>query len=118
MPLSVELNEKEIYNWISQTRESAREEGLVLFNTLYWYLEEYSCVLIPRNKPWFEAVFPMIRETWDTILKERVEGFEHRSPKKKEKKIANTIVTSDVSGNSYTIENLNMDRTFCLVKLG
>uniref|UniRef100_A0A6C0HU78 YqaJ viral recombinase domain-containing protein n=1 Tax=viral metagenome TaxID=1070528 RepID=A0A6C0HU78_9ZZZZ len=118
MPLSVELNEEEIYNWISQTRESVREEGLVLFNTLYWYLEEYSCVLIPRNKPWFEAVFPMIRETWDIILKERVEGFEHRSPKKKEKKIVNTIVTSDVSGNSYTIENLNMDRTFCLVKLG
>ena len=117
MPLSIELNKENIDRWIFQTRESAREEGLVLFTTLYWYLEEYSCVLIPRNKPWFKAVFPTIRETWNTILKERVEGFEHRSPKKKEKKIVNTIVTSDVSGNSYTIENLNMDHTFCLVKL-
>jgi len=117
MPLSIELNKEDIENWISQTKISARNEGLVLFSTLYWYLDEYSCVLIPRNKPWFNSVFPIIRETWNTILKERVEGFEHRSPKKKEKKIINTIVTSDISGNSYTIENLNMNHTFCLVKL-
>jgi len=117
MPLSIECKETEINNWIATTKEESKKEGLVLFSTLYWYLEEYSCVLIPRNKPWFHSVFPIIRETWDIILKERIEGFEHRSPKKKEKKIANTIVTSDISCNSYTIENLNMNHSICLVKL-
>ena len=51
----------------------------------YWYLEDYSCVLVPRNKKWFTSVYPEFRELWDTILKERVSGFEHRKPKKNKK---------------------------------
>ena len=55
-------------------------------NNLYWYLEDYSCVLVPRNKLWFEAVYPDFKELWNTILKERESGYEHRKPKKKKKK--------------------------------
>jgi hypothetical protein len=112
MPLDANLD---IDAWIQQERELEKESGKVLFKTIYWYLDEYSCVLIPRNKEWFQAAFPKIDGLWQTILKERAEGYEHRAPKKKVLK--NTIVTSDVAGNTYQIENINLTKSICLVKL-
>ncbi len=51
--------------------------------TIYWKLEQYSNVLVLRNKLWFEVVVPKIKEIWDIILKERIEGYQHRAPKKR-----------------------------------
>ena len=51
--------------------------------TIYWKLEQYSNILVLRNKLWFEAAVPKIKEIWDTILKERIEGHQHRAPKKR-----------------------------------
>ena len=113
MPLHLSLIEQK--DWIQSMRESCKEDGLVLFRTLYWYLDEYSCVLIPRNRFWFNAALPKIQSIWQTIVKERAEGYEHRAPKKKVLK--NTIVTADSSGNTYQIENLNFNKSICLVKL-
>ena len=53
---------------------------------IYWYLDDYSCVLVPRNKKWFNHVQPKLKSIWNTIEKERVEGYDHRKPKKKRKK--------------------------------
>tara|TARA_B100001559_G_C16485888_1_gene616005 strand:- start:141 stop:1502 length:1362 start_codon:yes stop_codon:yes gene_type:complete len=53
---------------------------------IYWWLDEWSCVLVPRNKKWFEYALPKFRETWDTIIKERVSGYDHRKPKRRQKK--------------------------------
>ena len=113
MPLHLDETEQSI--WIQETRDSCKAAGLVLFHTLYWYLDEYSCVLIPRNRSWFKAALPKIQSVWNTIVKERMDGYEHRAPKKKALK--NTIVTSDTSGNTYQIENLNFNKSICLVKL-
>jgi len=115
MPFDIEMNAAAIQQWIQATREECKPRGLVLFHTIYWYLDEYSCVLIPRNRPWFEAALPKIQAVWNTILKERAEGYEHRAAKKRAPK--NTIVTADASGNSYSIENLNINKSVCLVKL-
>lgn len=101
--------------WIKEMRDEGKKKGLVLFNTLYWYLDEYSCVLIPRNRDWFQAALPKISDVWETIVKERVDGYEHRATKKK--LLKNVIVTSDSSSNTYHIENLNTNRSVCLVKL-
>jgi hypothetical protein len=54
-----------------------------LYEVKYWYLEDYSCITVPRNKDWFKAALPKIQETWDTILKERDSGYEHRASKKR-----------------------------------
>jgi len=115
MPLSTEKTVDGINAWIQETRESCKGEGLVLFHTLYWYLDEYSCVLVPRNRLWFETALPKIRGVWNTIMKERAEGYEHRAAKKRVLK--NTIVTADTNGNTYQIENLNMNKSVCLIKL-
>jgi hypothetical protein len=115
MPLHIEKNYKSINEWINNTRIECKEKGLVLFSTIYWYLEEYSCVLIPRNRLWFKAALPKIKTVWDTILKERIEGYEHRSSKKKI--LTNTIVSSNGLNENYLIENLKVNKSICLIKL-
>lgn len=74
-----------ILEWIETAKQEVGQEW-ILFEINYWYLDEYSCVLVRRNKKWFEAAVPYIQNIWKTILKERVEGYEHRTPKKKIKK--------------------------------
>ena len=44
-------------------------------------MEEFSCVLIQRNRKWFENAVKHIEHTWNTILTERVDGYEHRAAK-------------------------------------
>ena len=51
--------------------------------TIYWKLEKYSNVLVLRNKLWFKEAVKKFEAAWNTIIKERVEGFEHRAPKKR-----------------------------------
>ena len=49
--------------------------------------KDYSCILVPRNRKWFNHVFPKLQHLWNTVLQERETGYEHRRPKKKNKKI-------------------------------
>ena len=51
----------------------------------WWYLDEWSCVKILRDRIWFQNALPKILETWEIILKERKDGFEHRRPKPRAK---------------------------------
>ena len=50
---------------------------------IFWKLEKYSNVLVLRNKLWFAKAVPLIEEIWNIILKERVTGYEHRAPKRR-----------------------------------
>lgn len=52
---------------------------------IYWKLEIMSCVLVLRNRQWFEDNIWELEALWDTVLKERVSGFEHRAPNRKTK---------------------------------
>jgi putative phage-type endonuclease len=112
MPLDVPLDKETIDEWIKGMREECRETGLVLFNTIFWYLNEYSCVLIERNCQWFESAVPKIEEIWRIIEKERIEGYEHRAAKKK----ISITMNTDLS-NSYMIKNMPVQNSICLIKL-
>ena len=53
-------------------------------NVLYWYLEEISCVVVERNRPWFQAALPRIESVWNTIVEERSTGaWTLRAPSKR-----------------------------------
>jgi hypothetical protein len=52
----------------------AKGAGQVLFTKIYWYLEEYSCVLIERNQEWFRAAVLKVEELWKNILCQRRES--------------------------------------------
>ena len=50
----------------------------------WWYMMEFSCVVVPRNRGWFSSVLPKLTEAWNTILLERENGeYKKRFPKKK-----------------------------------
>ncbi len=87
MPLNISLQKEKIEEWISANKETMNREGNVLFKTLYWKLDEISCVVIHRNRLWFKHAQPKIKEVWDIIEKERIEGYGHRVAKKR----SNTI---------------------------
>ena len=65
--------------------EKYENEGFIWISNLLWKLEKYSCVLVPRNKRWFNNNIYVLMNIWETIEKERLSGYEHRKPRKKEK---------------------------------
>ena len=72
----------DINKWIEHEIDTGEKEGLLWIKTIYWKLETLSCVLVSRNKEWFNKNISQLKNIWDIILKERVEGYEHRAPKK------------------------------------
>jgi putative phage-type endonuclease len=57
---------------------------------IYWKLEKISCVLILRNKEWFENNIDKIANVWETIKKERITGYEHRAPNRQKRERSNS----------------------------
>jgi hypothetical protein len=89
------------------------KESLILYTTTYWYLDQFSCILVKRNKLWFSAALPIILDTWDTIVRERESGYEHRAAKKR----VNTTTCQISQDSTYVISNLKLSTNVCLVKL-
>ena len=77
MPLYISKTDYE--KWEEQIMEKNR--NLTWVKNIYWRLEDYSCVLVLRNKLWFNNSIKKIEEVWNTIEKDRVDGYEHRLPK-------------------------------------
>jgi hypothetical protein len=71
--------------WIVE-RKNEMKANHRLSSVSYWYLDEFSCVYVPRNRRWFQAALPVLLNTWDIIVKERETGYEHRAAKKRENK--------------------------------
>lgn len=55
----------------------------VWVRTIYWYLDEYSCVLVRRNRLWFSEAVKVLEKVWTMIEEERETGYEHRAPVKR-----------------------------------
>lgn len=63
-----------------------KHEGHIFMKSIYWKLDEFSCILVLRNKKWFASALPDMECLWNTVLKERVSGYEHRAPKRRVRK--------------------------------
>lgn len=114
MPLNIDIDPDSIQKWINLTKEDASNYNQFLFTTIYWYLDEMSCVLIERNRNWFATAVTQIQSVWDTILLERSSGYEHRAPKKRAPKI---LVQTNDSTDVHVIQNMPNNKKVCLVKL-
>ena len=68
----------------------------------------FSCVLVLRNKLWFTNSIGEIKDIWDIIEHDRMNGYEHRSPKKRSKSIDNTPASGIV---------INTDNSPCLIDI-
>jgi putative phage-type endonuclease len=114
MPLSIELNKENIDIWIETTMTSMRSNWS-LYTTIYWHLDEISCVLVERNRLWFKHAQPLIENAWNIILKERKTGYGHRAVKKKTIKLE--VVDGDDGTDNKRINNMPVLGGVCLVKL-
>jgi putative phage-type endonuclease len=95
-PLAMDFNEGE--KWCEHKMEELcktrvdengiKRVGMCWIKNIFWHLEEVSCVLVLRNKMWFNANIGQLERVWRTIEKERISGdFAHRAPNKRSKKI-------------------------------
>jgi putative phage-type endonuclease len=116
LPVDAPLTKESIEEWTQQQKNIQKPNGLVLLNTQYWYLAEFSCVYIQRNKKWFDAIIPKVGSIWKTIQEERIGGYEHRAPKKKVPRNA-VQVSNDGSSSSYMVQNMPLTNSVCLIKL-
>ena len=85
--------ETEFKQWEAETIEKNKDKTWL--EDKYWKLEEISCVLVLRNRKWFQNIIGQMEKVWDTILFERVNGYEHRAPRKRAKTVLPDVKTRD-----------------------
>lgn len=95
--------------WEEETIRRYELTGHQWVTNIYWKLEVFSCVLVLRNRFWFQASVPQIRELWETIERERVEGFDHRAPKSRSKKIEVKLLGAAATAVSAAEEEEEVD---------
>ena len=86
-------SESEFKQWEAETIEKNKDKTWL--EDKYWKLEEISCVLVLRNRKWFQNIIGQMEKVWDTILFERVNGYEHRAPRKRAKTVLPDVKTRD-----------------------
>ena len=90
--------------------------GSIWVRTIYWYLDEYSCVLVRRNRLWFAEAVVVLQQLWTTIEEERQSGFEHRAPKRKQAAVA-AGAAAGVLANTGAAISSETEPVFKIVKL-
>ena len=96
---------EEYINWETKILDKHKDKEWL--QNIYWKLDIVSCVLVLRNKLWFKKVLPTIESFWKTIEFEKVNGFEHRAPKKRSSPKLNVMDTSKT--NVDIIEKMDID---------
>lgn len=81
-PLHI-TNRDDIVKWEEDNIDS--HDNMMWIKNIYWKLEKMSCVLVLRNKKWFQDNVTQMENVWKIIEKERIDGCEHRAPKRKVK---------------------------------
>jgi hypothetical protein len=102
------LSQEEYEKWEQDIFAKHEVNGCFWVKTIYWYVDQYSCVLIRRNRLWFKAAVPVLQSLWATIEKERKTGCAHRAPKKKTKISGDTLNQSESSGEYVNVVKIDL----------
>ena len=81
-PLDITCHEL-IEEWEKQQTDQIQLEGAVWIKNIYWKMEVYNCVVVLRNKTWFNDNIHILKQLWDEVLHDRAHGYDHRKPKSK-----------------------------------
>lgn len=79
-PLNI-VSRDDIESWEQETMEKYGD--LVWIQNIYWRLDVLSCILVKRDKFWFDSHIGQLEKVWKIIEEERVTGFSHRAPNKR-----------------------------------
>ena len=82
-----------------------KHDNLTWMKNIYWRLDKISCILVPRNYLWFNEAKTIIEKLWNTIKFERINGFDHRIPKKR------------IKNNKLSDSSFNTISTGCIIKI-
>jgi putative phage-type endonuclease len=96
------LSKKEFNDWEEKMMDEHSDKMWV--KNLYWRLDQLSCVLVLYNKVWFNAAVKIFEKTWKIIEYERIHGYEHRAPNKRDKK-SSSIELATTTGLSKCLIN-------------
>ena len=94
------LSKEEFDKWEEKMMD--KHEDKMWVKNLYWRLDQLSCVLVLRNQIWFNAAVKEFGDVWKIIEHERIHGYEHRAPMKREKK-------------EKVVIECNIDNSGCLI---
>ena len=121
-PLEI-IDENDISKWEDDTLNlyQSEEYKYTYMKFIYWKLEVLSCVLVLRNREWFKNNVPQLEKVWKIIEGERVTGYEHRAPVKKQKKESNKpfVNTNESQGCLLSFKKVvpnTLDMSFFKVK--
>ena len=121
-PLEI-IDENDISKWEDDTLNlyQSEEYKYTYMKFIYWKLEVLSCVLVLRNREWFKNNVPQLEKVWKIIEGERVTGYEHRAPVKKQKKESNKpfVNTNESQGCLLSFKKVvpnSLDMSFFKVK--
>lgn len=111
-PLNIEHPE-DVTKWEETHLELYQSEpyNYTYMKFIYWKLAEVSCVLVCRNKRWFQDNVNEIKQLWSIIEKERIEGYEHRAPNRKQKKDGFDMILEKICD----VNNNNSNNSNCLL---
>ena len=87
MPLNISLPE-DISKWEEMSIEKYQSipYSYIFLKFIYWKLDVLSCVQVLRKKDWFKNNIGQLEKIWNIVEQERITGYEHRAPVKKQKK--------------------------------
>jgi putative phage-type endonuclease len=109
-PLNI-VDQEKIEEWSESmvAKYESLEHNMLFIKHIYWKLEKLSCVLVTRNKKWFQDNVNQIENIWRIIEKERITGYQHRAPNKRPKTDhqQNTKITNFFQQEEGCLINLN-----------
>ena len=68
---------------------------LTWIKNIYWKLKTYSCVLVKRNRRWFQDNVSEIQDIWNIIKRERTGDYSHRAPNKRRAYVPTLTIEPD-----------------------
>lgn len=93
------MDEAEFNKWEEETMLAYEKKNMLWIKNNYWKLAQVSCVLVLRNKQWFELNIGALKEIWTIIEQERITGYAHRAPKSKQTASASQLNETPIASN-------------------
>ena len=89
-PLDI-VSPDDIHKWeeTELSKYESSQYNYTFLKFIYWKLEVISCVLVSRDRNWFKNNIQQLEKVWKIIEEERVTGYAHRAPNKKQRKEPN-----------------------------
>ena len=106
-----EFTKQTLDEYVCEYKKNLKND-YILYSIKYWYLDEFSCLLVKRNKQWFNSAINTIHDTWNIIQHEKISGYDHRNTKKNK-----ITITIDKETDSQIITNMPNTNNICLIKL-